>query len=425
LYSYISNNKTLILIQILMHIATWTYSSITMLMLSKYYSYTDSELSIIQNSFIIGIILSSAFQNINLNKRVKYNHVLLYSMFILPIILLLKFTWTELDLNHFGFSILHFGEGIGYGLISVIVGHFIKNILLNNKKNGHIYSYIVSSTYIIKTVVPLVISYFFIFEGHENYIFLYGFIIFFVNFLIIYKKRRNIFDKYQRLITRQKKSGNIKNNITFKESLNNIYYFLRDEKDRRFKIHYIYAVASHNLLRPYYDLYSGLLLINYYSFSLTKTVAITSFMVLGQASQFIIGSLSDKIKIYLLGSIGMILKILMFGIFFYIPDLFSYGIMPYIIFYLLGFSRTFYAAYDYKLNNNLIKKGYTVNDIGFIQMFSGEVFHYISYAFFAILLIFGFNIHDLTYITIFIAFFILISMFTFDRNNFNINNKDK
>ena len=420
--NYIQENKILILVQILMHIAVWTYSSIALLILSKYYLYTDAELSIIQNSFIIGIILSSAYQNINLNKRIKYNKTLLYSMLFTPFVLILKFIWTEYDFNHYAFAFLHLLEGVGYGLMSVIVGHFIKNILLNNKKNGNIYSYIVSSTYLIKTLVPIIISYYFIVKGHENYIFLYGTFLFLLNATLILVTHKHIFKKYQRLITRQKNTGNIKKNITFKESLLHIVSFLKDKNDRKYKIHYIYSLFANNMLRPFYDLYAGLLLINYYNFTLTETITVFSFMVLGQASQFMIGSLSDKIQLYKVGLIGMIIKILTFTIFFYLPDVFTFGVVPYILFYVLGFSRTFYAAYDYKLNNNLIKKGYTVNNISFVQMFAGEIGHYFSYALFATFLMFGFNIHDLTYIAYTIAIFILITTVTFDRKLFNIIN---
>lgn len=416
---YIQENKILIVIQIMMHIAVWTYSSIGLLILSKYYLYTDAELSIIQNSFIIGIILSSAYQNINLNKRIKYNKTLLYSMLFTPIVLILKFIWTEFDFNHYAFSVLHLLEGVGYGLMSVIVGHFIKNILLNNHKNGSIYSYIVSSTYLIKTLIPIIVSYYFIIENHENYIFLYGAGLFILNAFIIFWKRKNIFNRYQRLITKQKNTGNVKKNITFKESLLHIALFLKDKNDRKYKIHYIYSLFANNMLRPFYDLYAGLLLINYYNFTLTETITVFSFMVLGQASQFMIGSLSDKIHLYKVGLIGMSIKITMFTIFFYLPDIFTYGILPYALFYILGFSRTFYAAYDYKLNNNLIKKGYTVNNISFVQMFFGETGHYFSYAIFAIFLMFGFSIHDLTYVAYTIALSIFTITLIFDRKNFN------
>jgi hypothetical protein len=410
---FVKNNKLIITIQYLYFIGLWTYATILPLILNKHFDFSTAELSLFQNIYILFMAIGFAFASIYIGKKASYIKMFSNSIFLLPILMILNYLCIHFDINHLCLFFIRSLEGLSTGIFLSVISFIIRLELLDYQKNGQINSYMFSLGYLIKFLVPIISINYFATKGHEENIFIYATIFYSIMTLILFKYKRLLFYKYQSKISRHNKD---KKSLKFMDSLKFNFLFFKKSEYFSLKMFFLSILFSRNSLRPFFDLYLGLFLINTTDKSLTEITFLVSLIIIGQSSQIFTGKLSDKINLYYFNLIQLIGSIIVYILLINI-DSFN-GLVIYIIFYLFGFFRSMYANYDYKAINYIIEKGnFQINQINFVNNVYGEFIHYLSYLIYGTLLIF-ISIKSLIYVPLFIFFISIYFLYNFDYKIF-------
>lgn len=412
---FVKNNKLIITIQYLYFIGLWTYATIFPLILNKHFSFSTAELSMFQNIYILFMAIGFAFASIYIGKKASYIKIFSNSIFLLPILMIMNYLCIHFNINHLCLFFIRFLEGLSTGIFLSVISFIIRLELLDYQKNGQINSYMFSLGYLIKFLVPIISINYFATKGNEENIFIFATIFYSIMTLILFKYKRFLFYKYQSKISKHNKDKKL---LNFMDSLKFNFLFFKKNEYFSLKMFFLSILFSRNSLRPFFDLYLGLFLINTTNKSLTEITFLISLIIIGQSSQIFTGKLSDKINLYYFNLIQLIGLIIVYILLININSFNNLTI--YIIFYLFGFFRSMYANYDYKAINYIIEKGnFQINQINFVNNVYGEFIHYLSYLIYGILLLF-ISIKSLIYVPLFIFFISIYFLYTFDFKFFKL-----
>lgn len=406
---FVKQNKIIIVLQYLFFIGLWTYATIIPLILYKNFGFSTAELSLFQNIYILFMAVGFAIASFYIGKRVSYIKIFSNSIFLLPILMILNYLCIHFDINHLFLFLIRILEGLSTGIFFSVITFLIRLELLDYKKNGQINSYMFSFGYVLKFLIPLISIKYFAITGNEENIFIFATIFYGIMTLILFKFKRKLFYKYQSKISRHNKNKQV---LNFIDNFKFNFLFFKRNENFSLKMFFLSILFSRNTLRPFFDLYLGLFLINTTNKSLTETTFLISLIIIGQSSQVFTGKISDKMNLYYFNLIQLVGTLITYYLLINIE--YFQDFIVYIIFYFFGFFRSMYANYDYKAINYIIKKGnFQINQINFINNVYGEFIHYISYLIYGILLLF-ISIKSLIYIPFIVFILSIYFLYYFD-----------
>lgn len=396
-------------------LAIWSYATLFPMVLSKYYGFSDVSLSYIVTAFLVSFFFGMLFMNVKMEHKIHYSKRLMSVFVLMGSLVSLEAAVVFFGLGEVMFLVVRALEGFVNGMIVVLVMYVVKALLVRQKKNGLLNSVNYMLIYALKGGVPLAVSAFFLFKGYEMAVFIYGAFFYFAAAVFLYLNRHDFTFRYQMILRRSQ--GKMGKKESFLSSLISMRGFFRT--DLKMKMHYVAVLVFSNMNRPFYDLYMVLLLLNHYGLSVVKATGLLSAMVFGQASQVISGYLSDRMTIAGMRLLGIAIYVSGFSTIIFFPQIFENYHLAIIVFYVFGVGRSFYAAYDHKLQMGLIRRGNKINKISFIQQSLAEFTHYMTYLFLGFLLWAGVDMHNMFYFVFFpISAFILIWFF-YDRVRLN------
>ncbi|AEG01006.1 MFS transporter [Methylomonas methanica] len=418
--AFIKTNKELFIL-------SWGYAgSISLaatainLILFKYYGYTEAELSIILNVYVLAFTIGTTYTNLHVSKRLSYVHAIIFLLSGSSIVYTLHTIIIETNLPHYFYILNRFMEGLFNGGIISITSHILKTKTIFNTNNGFIHSINSSAHFFIKLSIPLASTTLLIIPGFEASIYLFTSSILILLALYFYKSKNLFSNKYQKYMLIAKKRQKLTNQ-SIKESFVSILINLLNGDNKTYKSHYILSNLFHNSLRPFFDLYLGLLMISVYNYNLVETTFFASCVALGQSMQLFSGKIADRYFLYYYN----LALISLFSLFFYTlafeKQLFETPGIATILFFILGIGRSLYANYAYKITNNLIKLGMPVNHTSFLSFLLAGFSNYFAYLMLSWLLYNGFSLNDLVYIPILIIIGIIILSISIDRVCFKKN----
>jgi hypothetical protein len=415
LKKFIKHNLIIINIQYLYFLGLWAYATLAPLILTKNFAFSSTQISFYQNLFILGFAFGFAFSSLALSSRQSYIHYITRSIIILPILMVLNYCILHFNLHKDLLLVSRLFEGIFSGILLSIISFILKLELLSYQKNGALYSYILSFSYVLKFSIPLISIHFVAIPGHEENIFLLSAFLNFFMVIILFKNKRKIFYKYQLKISKHNKAHDKE---TLLKSLKSNLHFFYKRHNLFYKYYLIVSIILRYSSRPFFDLYMGLFLIHEYDFSIAQITLFIGFMTLGQSTQLLTGSLSDKINLFYFNFIQVLGTTFLMILLFNFSIIHESLIITYLFFFFIGFFRGMSANYDYKISNFMTEVAkFKINQINFITSVFGEVVHYFSYLFYGFLLIF-ISIKSLMIIPIVISGLSLVSLFYFDLKIF-------
>jgi len=407
---FLKENKSINVILILYNIIIWSYVSLTPMILTKYYGYSETILSFATNIFLITTLSSAIYFNTMFENKIKFKNLLNITLLLFILSLLVLTLITKYNLPKELLYIAKGLEGMGWGLMTVKIGYIYKLILLSNDKNAMINAVKTSIVYLLKAVMPIIFSYIFLIEGKEYMVFAVS-MLFYILFLIyvartkksIYNQIQNKIDNYQGKI--EKKS--------FIKNLKTMLNFYKGELLKE-KIYFTLINFFQNASRPFYDLYMVIFLINVLNYSVVETASILSFMVMGQASQFISSYILKYVSVRIYRILGIIIYAIPFLLIINYYDILKQNILYlYVLFFIFGFGRSFYANYSYIYVMELSKK-IKINQIDFATMIFAELSHNIAYFIYGIIMLNGVKIEELFHLWYVLLAGLVLVWFLFD-----------
>jgi hypothetical protein len=155
------------------------------------------------------------------------------------------------------------------------------------------------------------------------------------------------------------------------------------------------------------------LLLNY-NLDLSQVAIIISMMVLGQAMQFKIHFLIKVIPLEMLYVIHILFHIGLIATFFIIPNLSINEL--YMIFFLLGTSRSIYGIWHYNYGMDLINKKITIQNQKFINEFVAETGHLLGYVAVMLLMVTPGSYREISVFYAIMLFSLLVLFFIKPKN---------
>jgi len=383
------------------------------MILTKYYNFSEVILTFSTNLFLLSFLLSGIISNIYFSNKINFFKLALLSIFGFLLSISIIVLGLYFNLNHSYIYVAKIIEGLSFGLYANIFGYFFKIILLKNKKNNLINSINTSIVYSFKSFIPIIISSLFIIKGAEYTMYFAGILVYSIAIIytILNSKKINLITKSH--INRYHGKSYQKKN--FIDNIKNITKFYNKVYLKE-KIYYTLIVSIQNFSRPFYDLYMVIYLIDYQNCSVVISSLLLSGMVLGQASQVVSSYILTKTGIKRYRLLGLSIYSIAFVIIINIDYIYTNTYLAFIIFYILGLGRSFYANYEYAYIMSLSRK-IRVNEMDFASMLIREASHNLSYLILGIVLLFGYSVKDLFNLWYFIIIFLFILWYLFDSKN--------
>jgi hypothetical protein len=353
LNKFLKENIILIIINILIVTAIFSYKIIINPILINEYNFKETVLNIGNIGFCLGWIIGILFFN-ELFKH-KFNFIKLsYTLFnIQTILLLVEFTIIIMnnynDYIQFIYIPLRTIEGFINHIIISIISSLLTYKMINIKKNSSINGILSSISYFIKFVMPIIAAVIIV-DNFPLTIMIIPLIIYISLIYLLKIKEKKILITYHKYMLKNITKEKIKlkkiNKNFIKETLNilKLYKTFIKEKNKE-KIYFIIIPILTGKIRVFYDFYLILMLINF-NYSLKESTFVLSMMMAGMSLHFITGFISEKINYIKLQNIGFIIFIILF--IFLLKENKSY-VEIVVISFILGYIRTFNWNWEHKV----------------------------------------------------------------------------
>lgn len=350
---FFKDNIILIIINILIITAIFSYKIIINPILINEYNFKETVLNIGNIGFCIGWIIGILFFNELFKYKINFFKVSYILFIIQTILLLLEFTIIIMnnynEYIQFIYIPLRTIEGFVNHIIISIISSLLTYKMIIIKNNSSINGILSSISYFIKFTMPI-IGTIIVVDKFPLIIMLIPLIIYISLIYILKIKEKKILIKYHKYMLKNITKEKIKlkriNKNFIKETLNilKLYKTFLKEKSKE-KTCFIISPILTGKIRIFYDFYLILMLINL-NYSLKESTFILSMMMAGMSLQFIIGFISEKINYVKIQNIGFIIIIILF--IFLLKENKSY-IEIVIISFILGFVRTFNWNWEHKI----------------------------------------------------------------------------
>jgi hypothetical protein len=257
----------------------------------------------------------------------------------------------------------------GAGLLTT-TGYVLKLKLLKIKDNAKLNGTMESIHSSLKYVMPMVGAFSSDLIEPRTPIFI-GIFLTIISFVYLIKNRRSIHFNY---VINLKKSAK-KNNHNI---MDGIKTYLRKDKYRPVRTHFVLNNFLRNSVRPMFDFYIPVILISAWGFKVSEVAFISSWLILGQILQFTSAGLLRKIGT---GNYQMISNFLLFLPIYIMATnegvLESIALMSMLMF-LVGYSGGMLSNWQYKMTNRISQDGIKISHTSLITQLSGGISYSLS-----------------------------------------------
>jgi hypothetical protein len=409
LNGFINRNPSLTAVWLMATMAIFSFAPLVQTTLINYFGLTEDKLSFLSTVYIFGFLFASYLNNYFMNNHVNIIKITTYSatLFLLSIL-------GELYLisqDRFAFDLFIIFRSIdafsGY-LLGLTLAHIISTKIITNPLRVKINSLQTTMSYIVKTLAPIAVASLIVFYDNPSFLYITPILLAIIIIITVMMKRKVIFRKYTRVLMIQVGTHKRK---TFHE-IKAYFDFNVDKWWQR--MYYLAANFLHNIVRSNYDLIMPASLLLNYNLDLSQVAIIISMMVLGQAMQFKIHFLIKVIPLEMLYVIHILFHIGLIATFFIIPNLSINEL--YMIFFLLGTSRSIYGIWHYNYGMDLINKKITIQNQKFINEFVAETGHLLGYVAVMLLMVTPGSYREISVFYAIMLFSLLVLFFIKPKN---------
>jgi len=418
LEGFLQRNIILNLLWFMTTISVYSFAPLMNITLIEYFAVTEQELSFISSALIMGFIVAAFLNSYFMNNHVNIVKILLISLSVFLISLSIEFYLLTFEtINLKVLTIFRTIDGLSSFLVIVTINHVISTKILRNKLRVKIISLMSSSSYIIKTISPIIMSMLITVTKEPSIIFLIAIILTIILIYVIYVYKKYIYIKYTRILVGSKKRKSL-------EEIKN--YFKKEDSSRYYyRIYYLITEFCHNILRSNYDLIMPAALLLKYNLSLTQSTFLISLMVVGQSIQFLLSLVLKYLKIEFFYIIHLFAHLLIFILFFEyeINNMLLLGVL----FLALGVSRAMFQIWKYEIGMKLISKKITLQNHNFISGTLSEFAHLLSYGLVGLLIFIPGQYENFKIFSISVIIFLMIMeifKFLIERKNKLISIRD-
>lgn len=388
---YLKRNINLNIVWLLTTIAIYSYAPLINTVLIEYYNMTEDKLSFLSGFFIFGFLFAFYLNNFFMNNHYNIVKILMVSNIGLLLCLIAEVLVFSADAFSFNsFVVLRVLDGFFGFLVSTTVVHIISSKILRNEFRIKITSLMSTVGYIVKTLMPILVSLLIVTTSTPAILFGVGIVLTSLSALIIYSNRKFLYFKYTRVLLNN--TGSKKRN-----TMNEVGKFY----DRRVagfyhRIYYLVVNGIHNIVRSAYDLVIPASLLINYNYNLAEVAVLISFMMVGQAMQFKIQFTLKIVDVEILYLAHLLISFVVIISIFWWWEI-NYVFMMF-MFFLLGVSRSAYAIWTTDFGMKLISKDITLQNLQFINGLASEGSHLLGYGIVILLIT---NSGDYTLISLF------------------------
>ena len=421
LEGFLQRNIILNLLWFMTTISVYSFAPLMNITLIEYFAVTEQELSFISSALIMGFIVAAFLNSYFMNNHVNIVKILLISLSVFLISLSIEFYLLTFEtINLKVLTIFRTIDGLSSFLVIVTINHVISTKILRNKLRVKIISLMSSSSYIIKTISPIIMSMLITVTKEPSIIFLIAIILTIVSIYVIYVYKKYIYIKYTRILL---KTVGSKKRKSLEEIKN--YFKKEDSSSYYYRIYYLITEFCHNILRSNYDLIMPAALLLKYNLSLTQSTFLISLMVVGQSIQFLLSLVLKYLKIEFFYIIHLFAHLLIFILFFEyeINNMLLLGVL----FLALGVSRAIFQIWKYEFGMKLISKKITLQNHNFISGTLSEFAHLLSYGLVGLLIFIPGQYENFKIFSISVIIFLMIMeifKFLIERKNKLISIRD-